>query len=180
MNAIARTPKRTKRATIRPLSQGYLIPPHCIANSRQIEAGPIKIRPRGSNSFNLPNQVFAGLSGAGRFGVKKTRKNNDIPPMGTLIQKQHRHVAAVRYPPRIGPRIDDSPNTEPSPPVHLGLSCNGTRRLISKKTPVPMPAPPIPVMARPTIKALELGAEAQTMDPISKMATRVISNHLVE
>jgi hypothetical protein len=48
------------------------------------------------------------------------------------------------------------------------------------KTPEPIPAPPIPVMARPTIKAFEVGAAAQTIDPISKIAVRIKRTHLVE
>jgi len=42
------------------------------------------------------------------------------------------------------------------------------------------PAPPIPVTTRPIIKALDDGAAAQTMDPISKMATLITMTHFGE
>jgi hypothetical protein len=48
------------------------------------------------------------------------------------------------------------------------------------KAPEPIPAPPMPVMARPTIKAFEVGAAAQTIDPISNIAASVKRTHLVE
>lgn len=35
--------------------------------------------------------------------------------------------------------------------------------------PLKMPAEPIPATARPMIKAVEFGAAAQTIDPVSKM-----------
>lgn len=40
--------------------------------------------------------------------------------------------------------------------------------------PVEVPALPRPAMARPTMKAVEVGASAQTMEPISKMMTVAI------
>lgn len=48
------------------------------------------------------------------------------------------------------------------------------------KAPEPIPAPPMPVMARPTINAFEVGAEAQTIDPISNMNASAKMTHLVE
>ena len=40
-----------------------------------------------------------------------------------------------------------------------------------------MPVPPIPAMTRPTMKALDVGAAAQTMDPSSKTLTRLMKIH---
>lgn len=42
-----------------------------------------------------------------------------------------------------------------------------------------IPAAPIPVIARPTIRAVEVGAVAETMEPISNIATSAISTGLV-
>lgn len=38
----------------------------------------------------------------------------------------------------------------------------------------------MPVMALPAIKALEFGADAQTMEPISKTAVRMKMTYFVE
>ena len=46
--------------------------------------------------------------------------------------------------------------------------------------PVKEPALPAPEMARPTMKAAEVGAAAETMDPISKIAMVVMKVHLAE
>ena len=56
-------------------------------------------------------------------------------------------------------------------PKYLGRERRGTRLLIMTRAPELTPAPPIPVMARPTMSAAELGAVAETMEPISKIAT---------
>lgn len=72
------------------------------------------------------------------------------------------------------------PNTEPRAPIYLGREARGTRKVIKRNAPAEMPAPPMPVMTRPTMSALELGAKAQTSDPISKMATSEMSTHFVE
>jgi hypothetical protein len=49
--------------------------------------------------------------------------------------------------------------------------------LMSMIAPDPMPAPPMPCTTLPTMRALLEGAEAQTMDPISKIETRTINTH---
>ena len=46
--------------------------------------------------------------------------------------------------------------------------------------PVKVPALPMPAMARPTIKAEEVGAAAQMIEPISKITTIVMKVHLAE
>ena len=46
---------------------------------------------------------------------------------------------------------------------------------MSNNPPDVIPAAPIPVIARPTIRAAEVGAVAETMEPISNIATSVIS-----
>jgi hypothetical protein len=41
-------------------------------------------------------------------------------------------------------------------------------------------APPIPVIALPIINAKDEGAAAHIIDPISKMATRIVNVHFAE
>ena len=131
----------------------------------------MKMNPKGSNCIILSREVSAGLTGDGVFGVRNRRKANDRAPRGTLIQKHQRHVTAVKYPLRIGAVIDANPNIALRPPLYLGRDCSGTMMLISMKAPHAIPAPPIPAIARPTMRALEVGAVAQTIDPVSNTAT---------
>lgn len=174
------TPKTTNRAMIRPSDQGYLTSPHSSAKSRQITAGAIKMNPNGSSCLTLPSRVSARCSVGGVFGVKRTSNTSDTAPTGRLIQKHQRQVIDVRYPPRMGPMAEVIPNTEPNAPMYFGREARGTRKVIKRNAPAEMPAPPMPVMTRPTMSALELGAKAQTSDPISKMATSEMSTHFVE
>jgi hypothetical protein len=51
---------------------------------------------------------------------------------------------------------------------------------MSRNAPGGTPAPPVPVMTLPTIKALEFGAVAHTMDPISKMMMLITITHFAE
>ena len=180
MNARARRPKITNKAMMRPSLQAYFTPPHWMANSTQIIAGPIRRNPRGSNCLTFPSQLSAGLTGGGLLGVRKTRSTNDTAPIGTLIQKHQRHVTPVKYPPSNGPMMEANPKTEPMAPVYLGRDCRGTRMLTRKNAPDATPAPPAPVITRPTIKALDVGADAQTIEPTSKTDTRATSTHLAE
>ena len=46
--------------------------------------------------------------------------------------------------------------------------------------PEKMPADPKPAMARPIMKAIELGAAPQTADPASKIRIESTKTHLVE
>lgn len=48
------------------------------------------------------------------------------------------------------------------------------------KTPATTPADPIPDTARPTTKAVEVGATAESKDPSSKMKRAVIKTALIE
>jgi hypothetical protein len=47
------------------------------------------------------------------------------------------------------------PNTDPRLPMYFGRSSTGTRKLMSKNAPGGTPAPPMPVITLPTIKAFE-------------------------
>jgi hypothetical protein len=76
--------------------------------------------------------------------------------------------------------MDVIPKTDPRAPVYLGRACMGTRKVINRKAPGVTPAPPIPVITRPTIKALDVGAVAQIIEPISKMAMLVMRAHFAE
>jgi hypothetical protein len=64
--------------------------------------------------------------------------------------------------------------------VYLGRSWTGTRKVISKKEPGVTPAPPMPVMTLPTIKALDVGAVAQTIEPNSNIKMLMIRTHFAE
>ena len=53
-------------------------------------------------------------------------------------------------------------------PIIIGRFLGGTVKEMTLVPPTDRPAPPIPAMARPTIKLLELGATPQIRLPISK------------
>ena len=61
--------------------------------------------------------------------------------------------------------MEARPKTAPRPPEYFGRDWRGMSWLISRKAPEAIPVPPIPAMTLPTIKAFELGADAQTMEP---------------
>lgn len=138
-------------------------------------AGAMRKNPMGSSWFICSNKVFAGLREGMRLGVAMTRATSETAPTGTLIQKHHRQVMAVKYPPRIGPSIDASPNMEPSPPEYLGRERRGTKVFIKTKPPEDIPAPPIPVIALPATRTFGFRAKADRMEPISNISTSAVS-----
>lgn len=71
--------------------------------------------------------------------------------------------------PSRGPTTDAIPNTAPKRPIHFGRDLSGVTLTRRTTAPVIMPAAPIPAIARPKIKAMELGAAPQIALPISKM-----------
>jgi len=48
------------------------------------------------------------------------------------------------------------------------------------RVPEKMPAEPMPAMARPTIRATEVGAAPQTAEPTSKMKIEIRKTRLME
>lgn len=66
------TAKITKRATTRPLPQGYFVPPHWRARRRQIMEGTNRIVPIGSNCHKRRANPIDGR-GSRAGGLKKTR-----------------------------------------------------------------------------------------------------------
>ena len=60
-------------------------------------------------------------------------------------------------------------NVRPNIEVYMGLLRRGTSGSMIMADPEKMPAAPRPAIARPTMKAIELGAAPQTAEPISKM-----------
>ena len=58
---------------------------------------------------------------------------------------------SVNEPPTTGPTTDDTPNAIPKNDVYRGLLRSGTSRTMIMIAPHPIPAAPIPAMARPTM-----------------------------
>jgi hypothetical protein len=80
----------------------------------------------------------------------------------------------VNAPPIKGPHTDAIPYIAPRRAPYLALFSSGTDNPIMMKLPANIPADPIPAIALPTMRAVELGEAPQMVDPISKimMATR--------
>lgn len=106
---------------------------------------------------------------------------NVAPPTGKFIQKHHLQVnLSVKTPPKSGPTTDAMPYIDPMTLVYIGRCRSGTVSAIIIKAPEYIPAQPAPAMARPIIKASEVGAAAHTSDPSVKMATADRNTHLTE
>lgn len=56
-------------------------------------------------------------------------------------------------------------------PKYLGRDWSGTSVLMRRRAPDEIPAAPTPVITRPTIRAADVGAVADTMEPNSNIAT---------
>jgi hypothetical protein len=74
----------------------------------------------------------------------------------------------VNAPPIKGPTTLARPYDAPISPLYFGLSAEGTRTAIMVYEPEKRPAAPIPHIARPMIRAVELGAAPQITLPNSK------------
>lgn len=86
----------------------------------------------------------------------------------------------VNAPPNNGPTTLAIPQTAPIMPVKAGRLANGIDLPTMIRAPEKMPAPPIPAIARPTIRTTELGLAPQIADPISKISTAPEKVHLIE
>lgn len=75
----------------------------------------------------------------------------------------------MNTPPSNGPATDAIPYMAPMNPVYIGRFTRGTEYATMIKAPEKIPALPMPAMARPIIKAMELGAAPQMRLPSSNM-----------
>lgn len=97
-----------------------------------------------------------------------------------LSQKQNLQVKVfefVKTPPRIGAIAAAIPNTLETNEIYSGFCFNGTSPPAMASVPEKVPAAPDPATARPRIRMAELGAAAQMMEPISKVAMAATYNH---
>lgn len=67
----------------------------------------------------------------------------------------------------------------PMIPVKAGLFARGTDLAMMINAPEKIPAPPIPAIARPTMRARELGLAPQIVEPISNTTNAPIKVHLM-
>jgi len=65
-------------------------------------------------------------------------------------------------------------------PIYAGRLTIGTVYAMMTIQPEKRPEEPSPAMARPTIKAFEVGAAPHTAEPTSKMSIEVRKTHLME
>lgn len=65
-------------------------------------------------------------------------------------------------------------------PVKAGLFASETDLAMMINAPEKIPAPPIPAMARPTMRATELGLAPQMAEPTSKINTAPTKVHLTD
>jgi hypothetical protein len=92
--------------------------------------------------------------------------------MGPSIYYLHHRqdTLSVNAPPSNGPMTDEIPKTAPKSPWNIGRFASGIVCTMMTMVPENRPAEPRPAMARPTMRAFEVGAEPQIADPISKRA----------
>jgi len=104
-----------------------------------------------------------------------------MPPIGKLMKKHHLQVAlSVKTPPSNGPATEAMPYMAPMNPVYIGRLTSGTEYATIMSAPENIPALPTPAMARPTMRAIELGAIPQMRLPNSKMPMAMRKTHLME
>lgn len=85
---------------------------------------------------------------------------------GAHSQKHHLQVTrSVKAPPITGPMLENKPNKLTTIPRNRGRSSRVQTYVKIPNAPWSNPAAPKPAMALPVMKAGEVGAEAQTMDP---------------
>ena len=168
--AISSTDPSTSDTITRVLPHAFSLLPHCNASSSKTRPGRRNKVPTGSNCMircfkDSPSCCLGGgLDGRTSSSTRIAR-----PPMGALIQKHHRQVTfVVNAPPSKGPAIEARPKLAPMVPWYFGRLCKGTKSTKMMIAPAVVPAVPIPAMARPIIKAVDVGAAAQTIEPISK------------
>lgn len=91
-------------------------------------------------------------------------------PIGRLIKKHHRQVTCcVKAPPKTGPTILAIAKVELIVPVQIARLWRGIIVVNITNPPAKTPEAPKPVTTLPAIRALDVGAKAQTKLPISNM-----------
>jgi len=75
----------------------------------------------------------------------------------------------VKAPPINGPVTDPMPKVMLSSAAYAGRSLSGIQWAIIIRIPDQIPAPPRPATVLPTIRAFDVGAAPQTIEPTSKM-----------
>jgi hypothetical protein len=85
----------------------------------------------------------------------------------------------VKAPPRSGPATDATPKTAPKKPWKSGRLWRGTLFKRIEIAPVKIPEEPKPAIARPMMRAMELGAAPQRAEPTSNKKIPVRKTHFV-
>ena len=83
-------------------------------------------------------------------------------------------------PPSRGPTTDEIPTAVAMKPPYTDRLWSGTDCATITTAPENIPADPIPAIARPIIKVVEVGAAPQRADPASKMTVADTNTHLGE
>ena len=169
MKIIINSPKPMIHPQIFESFQGYVLPPHCNARSRQIIAQTKKNAPRRSISsiFCLSVKLLTFL-----FGFLKNTKTvaKDTPPKNGLIQKHHRQLTrSVNKPPRRGPTTEETANMLDRVAMYKPLLLSGTLYPTMVRPPEKRADAPAPETALPNIRTTLLWAAAHIMEPTSKM-----------
>lgn len=89
------------------------------------------------------------------------------------------YLLSVKEPPTRGPSTEDTPKAIPKEDVKMSRLRRVTRGTIIIMPPQNMPAAPISATARPTMKAVELGAAPYKVELTSKTTMLVRKTHLV-
>lgn len=97
------------------------------------------------------------------------------------LTTHHLHVTlVVKAPPNSGPITLAIAKVPATTPLKIARFDKGTDSAIMMKAPQKMPAPPRPEIARPMIKAIDVGAAPQTALPTSKMTIEDKNTHFVD
>ena len=86
----------------------------------------------------------------------------------------------MKRPPRSGPNIDEAPNDKPNIEVATGRFRSGISGSVIIVPPEKTPADPRPAIARPIMKAVELGAAPHSVEPTSKIRSETKNVYFVE
>ena len=90
------------------------------------------------------------------------------------------NTLSVKIPPMRGPTTDETPKAIPKSDVKIGRLRRGTSGMMTIIPPEKIPADPIPAMARPIMKVVEVGAAPHMADPASKTTIERMYTHFVE
>jgi hypothetical protein len=148
---------------IRAFFQGYLVPPHCKAISKQtIDARKIANDERSSfcklcfqldfsGVFKWIRNITAAKVGTDMIGFIQKILNSFISTQHSFSGgAYHRQVVPEMIPPPMrGPQRKDTPDTAPSNPLKRASLERGTDSDMIVNTPDKIPPAPIPAIVRP-------------------------------